>query len=172
MNKYFRSASSVISCAILAFAIAGPGSAIAAEDTAQATGTVIAPIQITKTADLVFGSFAPGAAGGTVTISTGGARGKSGDVVLAGTTAAAAKFDVTGEGGMTYSITLTPTSLLRSGGTETMAFTAESDITSGLLAGTGGAGTQSFFVGGVLTVAAGQVPGNYVGSVKATVAYN
>ena len=172
MNTTFRSTSNVFRCAVLALAIAGAGSAIAAEDTAVATGTVIAPLQITKTADLVFGSFAPGATGGTVTISTAGVRGQSGDVVLAGTAAAAAKFDVTGEGGMNYSITLTPAPLTRSGGTETMAFTAESDITSGTLTGTGGAGAQSFFVGGVLTVAAGQVPGNYVGSVKATVAYN
>ena len=172
MNKYFRSTSNLVGCAVLALSIAAAGSAIAAEDTAVATGTVIAPIQITKTADLVFGSFAAGAGGGTVTISTGGARGKSGDVVLAGTAGAAAKFDVSGEGGMTYSIALTPAALTRSGGTETMAFTAESDITSGTLSGTGGAGAQSFFVGGVLTVAAGQVPGNYVGSVKATVAYN
>ena len=37
---------------------------------------------------------------------------------------AAAKFDVTGEGGLTYSIVLTPTALTRSGGTETMNFTA------------------------------------------------
>jgi hypothetical protein len=172
MNKYFRSTSNVFSCAVLALAIAATGSAIAAEDTAVATGTVIAPIQVTKTADLVFGSFAAGAAGGTVTISTGGARGKTGDVVLSGTAGAAAKFDVTGEGGMTYSITLAPTPLTRSGGTETMAFTAESDITSGALAGVGAAGAQSFFVGGVLTVGAGQVPGTYTGSVKATVAYN
>lgn len=172
MNKIFRSAPNLVSYAVLALAIAGTGSAIAAEDTAQATGTVIAPIQITKAADLVFGSFAAGTNGGTVTISTAGARGKSGDVVLAGTAGGAAKFDVTGEGGLSYSITLAPTPLTRNGGTETMTFTAESDITSGTLAGVGGAGAQSFFVGGVLTVGAGQVPGNYVGSVKATVAYN
>jgi hypothetical protein len=172
MNKYFRSTSNVFRCAVLALAITGAGSAIAADGTAVVSGTVIAPIQITKTADLVFGSFAAGATGGTVTISTAGARAKTGDVVLSGTAAAAAKFDVTGEGGLTYSIALTPTLLTRSGGTETMAFTAESDITSGTLAGVGGAGAQSFFVGGVLTVGTGQVPGNYVGSVKATVAYN
>jgi hypothetical protein len=172
MNKYFRSSSNVINCAVLALAIAGAGSAIAAEGAAQATGTVIAPIQITKAADLVFGSFAAGAAGGTVTISTAGVRGQSGDVFLSGTAGAAAKFDVTGEGGLTYSIALAPTALTRTGGTETMAFTAQSDITSGTLSGIGAAGAQSFFVGGVLTVGAGQVPGNYVGSVKATVAYN
>ncbi|QOL51446.1 DUF4402 domain-containing protein [Massilia litorea] len=172
MNKTFRSTSNVFSCAVLALAIAGAGSAIAAEDTAVATGTVIAPIQITKVADLVFGSFAAGAAGGTVTISTAGARGQSGDVFLAGAAGSAAQFNVTGEGGLTYSIALAPTPLTRSGGTETMTFTAQSDIASGTLSGTGGAGAQSFFVGGVLTVGAGQVPGNYVGSVKATVAYN
>jgi hypothetical protein len=173
MNKYFRSTSKVFRCAVLALAMAATGSAIAAEDSAQATGTVIAPIQIKKAADLVFGSFAAGANGGTVIISTAGARDKSGDVVLSGTTAAAAKFDVTGEGGLTYSITLAPSPLIRNGGTETMTFTAASDIASGALSGTSGtAGAQSFSVGGVLSVGAGQLPGTYVGSVKATVAYN
>lgn len=162
----------VVSLAVLALAIAGSGSAIAADDTALATGTVVSPIAITKTADLVFGSFAPGATGGTVTISTAGARDKSGDVFLAGTAGGAAKFDVTGEGGLNYSITLETTPLVRAGGGGTMNFTVSSDITSGTLGGTGSNGAQSFFVGGVLTVAAGQAPGNYAGSVKATVAYN
>ena len=163
----------VVSLAVLALAIAGSGSAIAADATAQATGTVIAPIAITKTADLVLGSFASGAGGGTVTLSTLGVRGKTGDVTLfAGTTPAAAKFDVTGEGGLTYSITLVPTALTRSGGPETMSFTPQSDSSTGTLAGVGAAGAQSFFVGGELTVGAGQVPGTYAGSVTATVAYN
>jgi len=160
------------SLAVLALAIAGSGNAIAADATAQATGTVISPITITKIADLVFGSFAAGATSGTVIVPPVGVRTNSGGVTLIGTTAAAAKFDVAGEGGLTYSINLEPTALTRSGGTETMNFTAQSDITSGTLAGTGSSGAQSFFVGGVLTVGAGQAPGTYAGSVKATVAYN
>jgi spore coat protein U-like protein len=172
MNKYSHITRNVVSLAVLALAIAGTGSAVAAEDTAQATGTVISPIAITKTADLVFGSFASGAGGGTVTISTAGARGKSGDVFLAGTAGGAAKFDVSGEGGLTYSIALATTPLTRENGSETMNFTVSSDITSGTLAGTGASGAQSFFVGGVLTVGAAQVPGTYAGTVKATVAYN
>jgi hypothetical protein len=172
MNKHSRFTPKVFSLVVMALALAGTGNAMAADATASSTGTVVAPIQIKNSGDLVFGSFASGAAGGTVAISAAGVRDKSGDVTLIGTAGAAAKFDVTGEGGLTYSIALVPTPLTRSGGTETMVFTAESDITTGTLAGTGGAGAQSFSVGGVLTVAAGQAPGNYVGSVKATVAYN
>jgi len=171
MNNYITR--NVVSLAVLALAIAGSGSAIAADATASATGTVIAPIAIMKSADLVFGSFASGAAGGTVTLSTLGVRGKTGDVTLFGTTGAAAKFDVTGEGGLTYSIVLTPTALTKTGGgSETMSFTPQSDSSTGTLAGVGAAGAQSFFVGGELTVGAGQVPGTYAGSVTATVAYN
>jgi hypothetical protein len=171
MNKYITR--NVVSLAVLALAIAGSGSAIAADATASATGTVIAPIAITKSADLVLGSFASGANGGTVTLSTLGVRGKTGDVTLFSSTGvAAAKFDVTGEGGLTYSIVLTPTALTRNSGTETMSFAPQSDITSGTLAGTGASGAQSFFVGGELSVAAGQAPGTYAGSVTATVAYN
>jgi hypothetical protein len=169
MNKYFRSTSNVFSCAVLALAIGATGSAIAADTSAQATGTVIKPIQITKATDLVFGKFAPGATGGTVTIPTAGARGKTGDVFLTGPAGGAAKFDVTGEGGLNYSITLETTPLKKNGGEETMTFTVASDITSGTL---DAGGAQSFLVGGVLTVAAGQAVGDYEGSVKATVAYN
>ena len=172
MNKYITR--NVASLAVLAVAIAGSGSAIAADATASATGTVIAPIAITKTADLVLGSFASGAGGGTVTLSTLGVRDKTGAVTLfAGATPAAAKFDVTGEGGLTYSIVLAPTLLTNSGGgSETMSFTPQSDSSTGTLGGVGAAGAQSFFVGGVLTVGAGQAPGTYAGSVTATVAYN
>ncbi len=43
------------------------------------------------------------------------------------------------------------------------------EVTTGTL---DGAGTQSLFVGGTLTVAAAQVPGVYTGTVIATVEYN
>jgi hypothetical protein len=61
-----------------------------------------------------------------------------------------------------------------------MAFTPVSDFTAsgivtGNLSGATGSlatGTQSIFVGGVLSVAANQKPGNYKGSVTASVEYN
>lgn len=171
MTKNSSFTSNGFRLAILALAIAGAGNANAASASADAKSTVVAPIQIAKSADLAFGTFAAGATGGTVAIATGGARSKTGGVTLLSTnTGGAAKFDVSGQGGLNYSISLV-TSPLNGDGGGTMNFTAVSDIPSGTLSA-GATGTQSFFVGGELTVAANQVAGEYTGSVTATVEYN
>lgn len=153
----------------------------AAQATATASGTVVAPIAITAATNLVFGSFAAGP-GGTVTVSTSGARASSGVVLMGAGTPSAARFDITGQASSTYSITHGGTAVLTNTtgtGNETMALTKFSDLaganaTSGTVSsGTlDGAGTQSLFVGGSLAVAAAQVPGVYVGTVIATVEYN
>jgi hypothetical protein len=153
----------------------------AAQATASASGTVVTPIAITVANNLVFGSFAPGA-GGTVTVSTSGARAASGPVLMAAATPSAARFNITGEASTTYSITHSGTAVLTNTvgvGGETMALAKFSDLTAGnatsgtVSAGTlDGAGAQSLYVGGTLTVGAAQVPGIYVGTVIATVEYN
>lgn len=177
MNKHATISSTMFRLAVLALAMGSTGSAIAAVANATSTGTVVAPIAITKVADLSFGNFTSSAAAGTVTISPNNARGVSGGVTAAGGTSAAARFDVVGSGTSTYSISLTGTSVLTSGA-DTMAFTRVSDvsasaITSGdVTTGTLTAGAQSIFVGGVLTVAANQPAGVYGGTVIATVDYN
>ena len=164
---------------IVASTAAGVGSssfANAAAATATASGTVVAPIAITAATNLAFGSFAPGA-GGTVTVDTGGARAASGPILMAGASSAA-KFDITGQAGLTYSIAHSGSTSL-SNGTDTMTLTKFSDLagvngTSGnVTAGTlSGSGAQSLYVGGTLTVAANQAAGLYSGNVIATVEYN
>lgn len=162
--------------ALAAVGLALPGASMAASATASSSSTVISPITITKSADLAFGKFAAGT-GGTVTVSTSGARTVSGGVVQMTSTTTAAKFDVAGETGATYTISLSGPAVLTSG-SDTMAFTAVSDLTganatSGTVAsGTLTAGAQSIYVGGVLTVGASQAPGTYTGSVIASVDYN
>lgn len=164
---------------LLAAGLAGAGSSQAADATATASGTVVQPITITAAENLNFGNFAPGA-GGTITVSTSGARTASG-VVAIGTDASAARFDVAGTASATYSITHAGTAVLTNttGGGETMALAKFSDldagnITSGNVAtGTlSNLGAQSIYVGGTLSVAANQAPGLYTGSVIATVEYN
>lgn len=160
------------------------GQALAAVDTATATATVIAPITVVKSADLSFGNFAPGA-GGTVTINTDGTRAVSGTIPSAiGSTLTAAKFDVAGDNLATYSIsyagsssslasTATPTDTM--GYTMCSALTAAATCTgtpiaTGTLSSTG---AESIFVGGILTVAAAQVPHtDYTGTISVTVQYN
>lgn len=151
----------------------------AVEGTATATGTVIAPIAISTATNLNFGNFARGA-GGSITIATDGTPTSTGIVRSTTVTPTAAKFDVTGDANATYAITYTGTSTtLSDGATNTMAMTYHSDLTAGgatsgtVASGTlSGAGAQSIYVGGTLTVGATQVAGIYTGSVKVQVEYN
>lgn len=153
----------------------------AAEATATSTATVITPIAITAPVNLVFGSFAPGT-GGTVTVSTSGARTASGPVLSAVTaTPTAARFNVTGDGSATYSIAIAPSASLSTGGAtpDTMALATFSDLTAGgattgnVTSGTLASGAQSIYVGGTLTVGATQAASTaYAGTIAVTVEYN
>lgn len=177
MNKHARFTPNAFRLTLLALAVAGAGSAIAAEQIATSTGTVVAPIQLAKTADLSFGNFAAGSTPGTVTLGTDGTRGVTGGVVGLTSPSSAAQFDVTGQADATYGITVNATAL--SFGGNAMAFAPAIALTAGT-ASTGtvssgtlsAGGTQSFYVGGVLSVAANQVAGTYSGTVTATVEYN
>ncbi len=162
--------------AALALALAVPAGA--ATDTATATAIVIVPIAIVKATDMSFGKFARGA-GGTVTVSTSGARTASGTILSTiGSSPTAARFNVTGDNNATYAITHSGTTDLTSG-SDTMALAKFSDLTAaGATSGnpaTGtldGTGAQSIYVGGTLTVAANQPTGTYTGTVIVAVEYN
>jgi spore coat protein U-like protein len=178
MNKQARFTSHGLFAALTILACCSAGSAMAAQATATSTSTVVAPIAIAKTADLVFGSFAAAPTPGTVTVSPNGARTFSGGVVAAGGAApTAAQFSVTGQSGLTYSITLGGSTQLTSGANN-IPFASISDVTASantsgnVASGTLTGGAQTIFVGGVLTVAASQAPGTYSGTVTATVDYN
>jgi hypothetical protein len=177
MTKNFRITPSAVRLALLALAVAGTGGAIAATTNATATGTVVAPLQIAKSADLVFGNFAASASSGSVTITPAGARSVAGGVTAINGVATT-KFDVTGQSGFGYSISLVGGTLSANGGANTMTFTPVGDLTassitsSTLSASTLTGGAQSIFVGGVLSVGANQAAGDYAGIVTATVDYN
>lgn len=188
MNTNISIKQRTLKLALAAFAcgaavISGPSGAVPTNSaSAAATGTVIAPITVSKSADLSFGKFAPGA-GGTVTISNSGVRSFSGIVLSTiGSSPTAAQFTVTGDPDATYTIAHSGSTVLTNttgAGAETMALAKSSaltgaDVTSGnVSAGTLSAGgTQTIFVGGTLTVAANQVPGVYTGTVDVTVEYN
>lgn len=146
--------------------------ALAASATAGSSATVVEPIAITKTADLVFGKFSAGT-GGTVVVDTDGARTVTGGVVLlTGTGGAAASFNVTGDADATYAITLPSgtEALTRDAGSETMD--AGTWVSSPAATGTLTAGAQTVTVGATLTVASAQVAGTYNGTFAVTVEYN
>jgi hypothetical protein len=159
----------------LAFAFTLGGAAFgvnsyAATATANATATVIAPIAITKNADLRFGKFAPGATAGTVVMNTAGTRTVTGGVVLSALDAGgAASFAVTGDTTATYAITL-PASVSIINGANTMTLDAFTSNPSGT--GTLTAGAQTLLVGGTLNVGMNQVAAAYTGTFDVTVEYN
>jgi hypothetical protein len=178
-NRTFRFTALASVVALGAFGASNSFAAKAAASNSSAT--VIVPIAITKSADLVFGKFAPGA-GGQVTVATDGARTTTGPILsISGSTPTAAKFNVTGDKNSTYGITwggvAVPTD--SAGTPNTMALSKISDLTaSGATTGEvssgtlNGSGAQSIYLGGELTVTSGQADGTYTGDVTATVEYN
>lgn len=131
---------------------------------------------LTNNSGLSFGSFAAGT-GGTVSVSAGGARTKSGSVILAsqGGVAAAAQFTISGTPSASFTITLPAdgTVFLSDGASGSMAlngFTSNPPNTAsaGLLSG---GGTATISVGATLTVGSSQTPGSYSGNFSVTVNY-
>lgn len=145
----------------------------AAQATANATATVMTPISISKTADLRFGKFSA-LTGGTVVISTAGARSATGAVVLSSTDAGgAAAFTVSGDASATYAITLPSSATIThtTDATKTMSvgsFGSNPSGTGTLSAG----GSQALAVGGTLTVGSAQTVGSYTGTFNVSVEYN
>jgi hypothetical protein len=143
--------------------------------TDAAKATVIAPLTITKTADLSFGALVAGTDISTVSIAAvDNARSKTGTVAYAvGSLAAAgnaASFSLTGQGAATYAITLELGSITVTSGSDTMTvsgFSSSPTPTGALVAGVG-----TLKVGGTLNMAAGQAAGDYKGSFNVTVNYN
>lgn len=153
---------------------AGTSESQAATASANATATVVTPISITKQADLQFGKFMAGGAGGTIVMTPAGARSATAGVSLynQGSVQSAATFSVAGDGSSTYSITLPAdgTINLTDGASNTMTVNTFTSNPSGT--GTLTGGNQTLNVGATLAVAANQVAGNYTGSFNVSVDYN
>ncbi len=148
----------------------GAQSAFAASDTATSSVVIAAPITITKTIDLDFGTILAGTAGGTAVVSAAGASTFTGDVTaFGGTSGTAASFDITGDGTSTFSISHPSTTMTGTGPAMALAFANSSGATGALVAG-----AATVTVGGTLTVAAEatQTVGAYTGTMTVTVDYN
>lgn len=169
----YRARKIALFTAVLAGAGFGTHQAYAADATANGTAEVITAISISKTADLRFGKFAAGT-GGSVVMSTAGARSKTGAVVLSTIdSGGAASFTVSGAANATYAVTLPSSATLTGPGSPaaTMSvgtFTSNPSGTGTLSAG----GSQTLAVGGTLTVASAQAVGSYTGTFTVSVEYN
>jgi hypothetical protein len=142
--------------------LAGAGSSICA-----------APVSISNTEALAFGKFAAGA-GGSIAVSTSGARSASGGVVLLSSSpGAAARFEVSGDANLTYAISLPANGVasLSNGSGQNMSLSdfSSAPASAGLL---NALGRQTVSVGARLNVGANQPSGNYSGTFEIYVDYN
>ncbi|MFZ4400359.1 MAG: DUF4402 domain-containing protein [Bacteroidales bacterium] len=152
-----------------------------ATENTTAGAKIVAPISITETSALHFGTMAVLAGSpGTCVLSTQGVRSATGGVNLSAQTptAANAAYNVGGAISTTYAITL-PSTITVSNGTPAQDMTINALLArtasagaNGLTGTLNGSGADSFTIGGTLNVAAGQPAAVYSGTFNVTVAYN
>jgi len=128
---------------------------------------------LSNNAGLSFGAFTAGS-GGSIMLSSAGARSKTGGVLLVnqGGSPAAAQFTISGTPNAVFTISLPVDGmvLLTDGGPNTMALNGFVSSPSGTGTLSGG-GTQLISVGATLTVGNLQAPGSYTGAFSVTVNY-
>ena len=148
---------------VFAAAFAATG-AQAATATATAKAKILSPITVTKTADLDFGTIITSGAAANVTVSTAGARTCGGTLVCTNPVTAAA-FNIAGSVAAVNISSDASVSL--TSGANTMSATLNTSKATSPMTG----GTDSFTVGGVLSVGATQADGSYSGTFTVTVNY-
>lgn len=165
---------SLTALALLAMAAATPVLAQTPTSTATNTAgaTIIKPIAMTSTQPMNFtrvianttaATVQMPATSGTVTLVD-----PSG-VVIPGGAPTAARFAVTGEPGMSFTVVVPDNVTLQSGADQMSIDALTSSIASGTL---DASGDSSFHVGGRLNIGANQASGSYTGSAGVQVAYN
>lgn len=162
MNSKFLKAA-LVSTAVSLVGLAATG-AQAATASANATATILAPVTVTKTADLLFGNIAATAAA-NVSISAAGVV-NCGGLVCNGTQNPAA-FGVTGTTGQTVAVTIPVTTATLTSGVNTIALSALASSVPTIVLD----GTDAFTVGGTIAVANAQAAGVYTGSFNVDVNY-
>lgn len=143
--------------------------AFAADANSNAGADIIAPLQVANTAPLYFGTIAPSTtASDTVIVAHGGGKTCGSNLTCLTNDHTAAAFTVTGEADQSYTITLPSSVDITNGSGGTMTVNG---FGGSKASGTLTAGTDSFTVGGTLTVAANQASGEYNGTFAVTVEY-
>jgi spore coat protein U-like protein len=139
----------------------------AAQNSITVTATLATMISISSVTALEFGSAAPTGSAGTVTITPASVR-TAVNVDLVGGVASAARFDVSGEAGQVYAITLPVSATMTGPGADMVVDTFVDDNASPSLTG----GADTFNVGATLHVGGNQASGTYLGTFPVTVSYN
>ncbi|WP_423140757.1 DUF4402 domain-containing protein [Parablastomonas sp. CN1-191] len=166
----------------LALGILSSNPALAqASASANATGstTIIQPVTVSKTADLVFGRVVRPATGSdTVSITNASdavtaSGGSAVPIATTGVTTSRAKFTVAGEGGQTVALTIPANFTMTGTGTDIVVTLSSDKTGSQSLGGTLGTSSSiNLNVGGSFTLAATQATGAYTGSFTVSAAYN
>ena len=146
-----------------------------ASASAEAKATVVTVISITKTSDLNFGSFAPGANGGTVSVELDGTRSFTDGVTLLdqGEMPTRALFTVKGTENAGFYVKLpdaNSVSLTGPADAEPMKITSFVH-NAGVNPALDGNGEKELIVGGTLAVNPNQPAGEYTGTFDVIVAY-
>ncbi|WP_143959871.1 DUF4402 domain-containing protein [Litoribacter populi] len=163
----------IAAVALVMVGFSATANAQTASDNANATATIISPIEIANVTELWFGEIIANAAG-SISVGT------NDDIVEVtgvqsheSATIQSATFTITGTDGLAYTVVLPgneEVSLTLDGGTDTMDLTEFEHNSAGVI----GAGltTETFGVGAKLNVAAGQAAGVYTGTFTVEVSYN
>ncbi len=138
-------------------------------DSGMVSIALLAPISISSSADLDFGTMlTTGNPGGTVIVTPAGGRTCSLQVDCFGGFPSAAAFDVTGASGQAYVITFSPATLTGPAPGPDMTVDTFTDDATLTLVG----GSDTFNVGATLHVGGAQAAGTYSGTFTVTVSYN
>jgi Mat/Ecp fimbriae major subunit len=140
----------------------------AAQVTATAEVEILAPVTLTETVGLDFGIVAAGSAAGTVTIGTGADTASCSVGLACVGTAARGTFEVVGADTTVVEITVDASTTLSNGTpADDMNLTLSPSVATITADGT----AQTFYVGGVLSVAASQTAGTYTGNYDVSAEY-
>jgi len=124
-----------------------------------ATATSLSPLSLTETVAMDFGTVAGGSAIGTVVMDTTGARSVTGDAqILVTGPGTAAAFQVTGEPGLSYTLSIIGPAILESAAGQQITATTFTHTSNGVLPA---GGTDSFQVGATLQLGPQQAAGIY-----------
>ena len=153
----------------LASALAlGSASSHAADVDVSAGAKIIAPLQLTNTTALYFGTIVPSInSDDTVIVAHTGAKTCGNSLTCLSDDHTAAQFSVAGATQNTYSIQLPSTVAITSGNNSMTIKDFSGSKATGTLTG----GQDNFAVGGTLEVAANQAAGEYTGTFVVSVEY-
>ena len=161
MSKFIKAA---LASSVLAASVMGANAAHAATASADASANILEQINVTKTSDLDFATILTGTSASTVVVSPAGVR-TCGTGLVCTDPVTAAAFDVTGTATQTVDVSADSSVTLTSGA-NSMTASLVTDVATIVLDG-----TDSFSVGGTLSVAANQADGAYSGTFDVTVNY-